>query len=773
MAQAKASGKPVEVTAKTDPWTKVVANPATGQFDAEFSAMVARVSDGKGGWRAPDSSLVVGADGQLHAVASRVPVTVSAGGTTPLVSVDDTPSTGLGFEWPATLPAPKVEGDTATYAEVYPGVDLTVKVSSDLVSTFLVVKDATAGANPVLQKIPLRVKTKGVTASPGKSGDVSYVASTGRTAFTLTTPTMWDSQGKTQPSTASAKARVVQAGTARVRPVSMAVSGNDVVIGADRAMLTDPTTVYPVVIDPDFTVGASSAVRITNNWVHVNYPGDDARVGYSGNWDPANGSYQSEMYYTFNMAGMHAASITKATFNHLNVHSVQSSPCGSASYGHPIEVGVTGAIPSSPSWSNRPAWWGAPVANGYAVGNQNACHLAEWESWELTGNIKQNSPAMSFGVVTIGMRGESSTDQYNWRHYDNDYGPVLAVSYSLPTPTVSVVNPILWDNQVTYYTATDQPTFKASYTGYGCTTCATSVFTVKDAAATTLWTGNVSSWSASFVASASMAGSAKHLLEGHPYTLTVSTSDGSVSTTSAAVTIYFMPTRAASMLLPGSSGGLQWLNQGSAVKTPIAVTGVAQLSLKVTLPPLADPQAAGCPVGKPPCLLARVSVAGLSGVPQFVNSQVAAPGTTVTVPLPDAPSGVGLVATVVIRNVYTGIESLPTSVPYRGAQTVPPKPTSVTSDYGLAPDVYRIDVVGPADPTITAFCWTLTAAQGPTQFDTATCRQVTIAADGTRVAALTGSALDALEPLTYVYVWSLNAVTGEPSSTFVAVTLPF
>ena len=206
--------------------------------------------------------------------------------------------------------------------------------------------------------------------------------------------------------------------------------------------------------------------------------------------------------------------------------------------------------------------------------------------------------------------------------------------------------------------------------------------------------------------------------------------------------------------------------------TPLALTGVSQLTLAVTLPSVADPQAAGCPVEKPLCLVARVSVAGLPGGPQFASSQLSAPGAAVTVPLPDAPAGVGLVATVVVRNVYTGGESAPTSVPYRGVQAIPAKPTSVTSDYGVDPNLYRLDVVG-TDPTITGFCWTLDPSPGPTSFDPATCQQATVAADGSRTATLTGSALNAIDPASYVYVWSWNANTNAHSSTPEPVVLPF
>lgn len=126
MVRAQAEGRPVEVTAKTDERTRIVADPATGSFRGEFTAGVARVTDGKGGWRDADTTLQVGSDGLLHPVAARLPIAISNGGSTDVIRLG-VGGQSVGLAWDGHLPAPVVTGDTAVYLEVLPGVDLVAR----------------------------------------------------------------------------------------------------------------------------------------------------------------------------------------------------------------------------------------------------------------------------------------------------------------------------------------------------------------------------------------------------------------------------------------------------------------------------------------------------------------------------------------------------------------------------------------------------------------------------------------------------------------------
>ena len=114
---ASSEGREVEVSGLTSEWRRVVATPE-GILRGDYTVGVARVRDGQGGWRDPDTTLQVGSDGVLRPVASRVPISVSAGGSGVLASMESG-AQQLAMYWRGTLPVPSVEGDTATYADVY------------------------------------------------------------------------------------------------------------------------------------------------------------------------------------------------------------------------------------------------------------------------------------------------------------------------------------------------------------------------------------------------------------------------------------------------------------------------------------------------------------------------------------------------------------------------------------------------------------------------------------------------------------------------------
>lgn len=128
LRQAKDSGKPVVVSSLTDERTLVTADPATGLLTAQLTANVARVADGQGGWREPSAILAKGLDGLLRPEAAAAQIAISPGGATtaPLASLSDG-SASIQFRWGTPLPAAVVDGPTATYPEVYPGVDLVVR----------------------------------------------------------------------------------------------------------------------------------------------------------------------------------------------------------------------------------------------------------------------------------------------------------------------------------------------------------------------------------------------------------------------------------------------------------------------------------------------------------------------------------------------------------------------------------------------------------------------------------------------------------------------
>ncbi|MEU5339115.1 LamG domain protein jellyroll fold domain protein, partial [Streptomyces asoensis] len=126
LAKAKESGSRVEVAGERTDRTTVFANPDGFTFTMEQSVVPVRVAKPGGGWQAPDATLEKRSDGSIAPKAGAVSIAFSAGGDkAPLAQIEDRGSS-LELQWPGELPAPRLDGARAVYAEVLPGVDLQV-----------------------------------------------------------------------------------------------------------------------------------------------------------------------------------------------------------------------------------------------------------------------------------------------------------------------------------------------------------------------------------------------------------------------------------------------------------------------------------------------------------------------------------------------------------------------------------------------------------------------------------------------------------------------
>ena len=140
LAEAKESGQRVDVTGERTDRTTVFANPDGFTFTLEESAVPVRVAKPGGGWQAPDATLEKRSDGSVGPRAAAVAIAFSAGGEKePLASIEDQ-CRSLELRWPGRLPAPRLDGTSALYADVLPGVDLRVTATAESFQPVVVVK---------------------------------------------------------------------------------------------------------------------------------------------------------------------------------------------------------------------------------------------------------------------------------------------------------------------------------------------------------------------------------------------------------------------------------------------------------------------------------------------------------------------------------------------------------------------------------------------------------------------------------------------------------
>ncbi|MBT2232850.1 DNRLRE domain-containing protein [Nonomuraea sp. NEAU-A123] len=418
LALARRTGQPVEVEAMRTETRQVFAKP-DGTLALEQFARPVRVRQA-GTWVAADAALRLQPDGSLAPVATAVGLRFSGGGSAPLARMTRGGKT-LELAWPGQLPKPTLSGDTATYAEVLPGVDLQVKADVDGFSHLLVVKSRAAAENPALAELSFPIKTSGLSMKSTQGGNLEANDANGGTIFTASPPMMWDSSG-------SSAARTLAAGEgspadARHEVMGLKLVGEKLVLKPHRGMIEDPATRYPVYLDPFFSAARGAWTSVwsnnpTSNFLNAN---DVARAGH------VSGQTNRSFFQMNTGTTIHGKQIIKAT---LRTYETWSYSCTKK----PVEAWSTGAISKTTTWKVQPAWNRILSTVNVAKGWGSAC-LPGGVEFDVT-SMAVEAAAKKWSTMTIGLRATSETDSYGWKKFKNN--PSLVIEYnSLPSAPVA------------------------------------------------------------------------------------------------------------------------------------------------------------------------------------------------------------------------------------------------------------------------------------------------------------------------------------------------
>ncbi|MER5770326.1 VCBS repeat-containing protein [Streptomyces sp. NPDC001985] len=438
MDEAKRTGKPVEVTAERSETSETYALPNGNIRHTQHTSPV-RVKR-EGSWLPVDTDLTEAA-GRIAPKAAAGNVTFSAGGDAPLVVLADQ-GRKLSLSWPRPLPAPVLDGATATYREVLPGVDLSVAASVDGFSQALIVKNAEAAANPELATIDFGLRADGLTMKKdAESGVVSALNPAGQTVFSTSTARMWDSSGtEVQPPAPLMKSRKAAA-PAQTPPSDLSPGTNSAVVGVqvtdeqlrltpDQALLDSPETTYPVYIDPRMT-GTRQAWTIAykphptdSYWNGTGWSGgttSEARVGYeSSSGGTARSFFQVDSKF---LAGV---KVVDAQFQITQTHSWSCTA-------KPVELWLTDPISSKTTWKVQPTWDTRQDTRSYAHGNESVG--CPDKAIDLSADhAAKKAAASKLGNLTFGLRApqsaEDAKDAYSWKKFKPD--AKLIVDFNRP-----------------------------------------------------------------------------------------------------------------------------------------------------------------------------------------------------------------------------------------------------------------------------------------------------------------------------------------------------
>ncbi|MGW0877826.1 FG-GAP-like repeat-containing protein [Streptomyces sp. NPDC002740] len=425
-SKAQATGKPVSVAAATTQTDSEVANP-DGTFTLTQSVAPVRKYT-SGAWKPLDATLVRRSDGTIAPALTTTDLTLSGGGDGPLAVMKDH-SRSLSLTAPAslgTLPAPTLDGSSATYADVLDGVDL--KVTADAQGGFsevLVVRNTEAAANPALATLEFPASTKNVALTVDAAGNIAARDATHRAVFSAPAPTMWDSATTTAaaPSSLSANRSATSdtdepAAGAHIAPVAASYASGSIRLTPDAGLLSASSTVYPVYIDPTYSAAGgtvsswtwvNSAAPNTSFWKDTSSTG--MHVGYQG-WETP--YHDSRAYAKFSVdSRLFGATVIDSHFYATETY----APSCTATE---VQLWQTGPISSSTTWANKPArttqWGTKTVAYGY----DPSCP-AQSLGFDVTSHMQDVADKASLSSLTLGLQApdDDASNKYSWKKFDH------------------------------------------------------------------------------------------------------------------------------------------------------------------------------------------------------------------------------------------------------------------------------------------------------------------------------------------------------------------
>ncbi|MEU9858923.1 VCBS repeat-containing protein [Streptomyces sp. NPDC047974] len=425
--QARETGERVEVLALRTETSQVFADPS-GTFTQEQYVLPR--------WTRKDHKLVPidtnlspGPDGRLAPGATTTGVSFSGGGSGPAVTIEQD-GRSIALNWPTPLPAPETVGDTATYREVLPDVDLQLRAGNKGFGQLLVVKTPEAAANPALKTIRMAMVTNGLDVAADTDGNLTAVNPAGQEVFTAPTPRMWDS------STAASQARTLAGDTsvppsdpfepgygAKEAQIDLTVTDDALTLQPNQQLLADQDTTYPVFIDPTFSAPGvreawALAYKRTPNTAYYNGAGwhnEDgsvgtnlARVGYE---NYTNGLGRSFFRMDSNNLWNTNKYIKGSTFRIKNVWSWSCENRG-------VELWLTGAISSSTTWNNtdNSTMWARKLDSANESHGYSGCAAANI-AFDTTSAAKE-AVTKKWNNITIGLRATNESDVFAWKKFD-------------------------------------------------------------------------------------------------------------------------------------------------------------------------------------------------------------------------------------------------------------------------------------------------------------------------------------------------------------------
>ncbi|WP_143018658.1 DNRLRE domain-containing protein [Geodermatophilus sp. DSM 45219] len=423
LTEAGATGERVEIASQTTETSISYAQP-DGTVQIESAAGPVRTQVG-GEWVEVDTTLQLTEAG-VQPLAVTGDITFSAGGAQPMAVLGDGEGTSISLRWPGELPEPELSGDTATYPDVLPGVDLVLTATRQGFTQHLVVNERPTDPAVIeaLSALEFDLSTEGATVAEGAGGQLQVLDGAGAVVGTAAAPLMWDARNDARSGEPAALEPIELDLAAPSDPADDAT----LVLSPPAEFLTDPATVYPVVIDPTQALGALGDTFVQSNIATT--PQGGSTELRSGTYD--GGATRARGLLRFDVGGVKNRVVQSANLALFETYSGSCSPRW-------VDIRKAGDFdPNTVTWNNQP-WIGWAVAD--LVGNANAAFgyssacPARWVDFNLTGWTAHfaDTRTNAGNVMALAVTASSETDTPSWKKFASGNAgsnvPLLTVTY--------------------------------------------------------------------------------------------------------------------------------------------------------------------------------------------------------------------------------------------------------------------------------------------------------------------------------------------------------
>ncbi|MFJ2959942.1 LamG-like jellyroll fold domain-containing protein [Streptomyces sp. NPDC087270] len=480
LADAQASGQQVEVVGQRTETTTTYANPDGLTFTLDQAVQPVRVRTANGSWTAPDPTLYLTSGGSVAPKAAAVDLTFSDGGSTqPLVSIGRD-GRSMALTWPGALPTPVLDGDSAVYAEVFPGVDLRLTASAEGYHEVLVVKTPAAAADPRVKQVQFGMHADGLHVRATSAGGLSATGADGQEVFTSPAAQVWNSLSDDGSGQQTAGASPSETAAVRKADGPQSDSGKAVATSADSADATDgpapgaglgtakqsvagaaltvtpdadvlgttDQNAFPIYVDPDVSLSSGAPQRTllrSDGYTDYGWGNGSDKTGegdgHCGTWDGyyCGPGYTQRLYFQFTPSALKGKKVLGATFRVTSPWAFQCDPRWT-------DLERTNNFSSSTSWSSKPKELDLMVDRSFSAGRGSSCDpdspAAPIEFADNSAETNENlTPTVAsfaagkFSKLTLELRAHDESDTSAWKRFKND--AVLSVNYvgvpALPT----------------------------------------------------------------------------------------------------------------------------------------------------------------------------------------------------------------------------------------------------------------------------------------------------------------------------------------------------